>query len=53
MTRYLMERLGPDVRNALFITLAYVLTRLIFILLMPLMLDESLYSIMISSRAAT
>lgn len=46
-----MQRPGSDVKNALFITLAYLATRLFFILLMPLMLDESLYSVMISEQS--
>ncbi len=46
-----MQRIGADVKNALFITLAFLATRLIIILLMPFVLDEALYSVMISEQS--
>src|SRR5208283_866775 len=45
-----MQKLSADVRNMLFIALAYIIPRLIFILLTPLMLDEALYTVMISEQ---
>lgn len=50
MIRFRMPGPSHDIRNAIILVSAFIISRLILILTMPLMLDEALYAVMITEQ---